>query len=291
MSSLAAAFVNGALLGSTYALISLGLVLVFRATYTFNFAHGEFMLLPAIMLAAFVAGTQLPFVVALILSLLLVAVVAAGFYALVLRHTIGLPHWMGLVATFGIASILQGAIGIIFGSSERIITIPGMPTGAVDVLGTRVRTATLVITVVALVLALVVVAVMRWSHLGTLLRAAGQDPTLAAQGGIRVGWAYMGSWAVAGVLAGIAGILYGSTQIVNSSLIIVALSAFPAILLGGADSVEGAVFGGIIVGVLQGFITTYLGGQYLNVGTYLVLLAVLMFYPQGLFGTRTVRQV
>lgn len=291
MSSVAAAVINGALLGSTYALISLGLVLVFRATYTFNFAHGEFMLLPAMILAAFLAGSQLPFVVALVLALLIIAMVAAGFYALILRHTIGLPHWMGLVATFGVASILQGAMGIIFGSSERIIRIPGMPSGAVDILGTRVRTATLVITLIAFVLALVVVAVMRWSHLGTLLRAAGQDATLAAQGGIRVGWAYMGSWATAGILAGVAGILYSSTQIVNASLIVVALSAFPAILLGGADSVEGAVVGGLAVGILQGFITTYLGGQYLNVGTYLVLLAVLMFYPQGLFGTRTVRQV
>lgn len=291
MDSVSAALVNGALLGSTYALISLGLVLVFRATYTFNFAHGEFMLLPAMLLAAFLAGTQLPFVLAMILSLLLIAGVAAGFYWAVLRHTIGLPHWMGLVATFGVASILQGAIGIVFGSSERMITIPGMPEGSVEVFGTRVRTSTLVITLIAFVLALIVVAVMRWSHLGTLLRAAGQDPTLAAQGGIRVGWAYMGSWAAAGVLAGIAGILYASTQIVNSSLIIVALSAFPAILLGGADSVEGAVVGGLLVGILQGFITTYLGGQYLNVGTYLVLLVVLMAYPQGLFGTRTVRQV
>ncbi|MEU1956030.1 branched-chain amino acid ABC transporter permease [Nocardia rhamnosiphila] len=291
MDSAAAALVNGALLGSTYALVSLGLVLVFRATYTFNFAHGEFMLLPALLLAVFLAGTQLPFVVAMILSLLIVAAVAAAFYSVILRHTVGLPHWMGLVATFGVASILQGAMSIIFGSSERVISIPGMPAGSVEILGTRVRVSTLVITLIALALALAVVAVMRWSHLGTLLRAAGQDPTLAAQGGIRVGWAYMGSWAAAGVLAGTAGILYASTQVVNASLIVVALSAFPAILLGGADSVEGAVVGGLLVGVLQGFITTYLGGQYLNVGTYLVLLAVLMAYPQGLFGTRTVRQV
>lgn len=291
MDSVMVALIAGASLGAIYALVSLGLVLVFRATFTFNFAHGQFMLLPAVTLAAIMGSGKLPFSIGLIVALLVIAMIAAAFYVFFLRFTIGQPHWMGMIATFGLAAILDGGMSIVFGSSDRLISIPGMPSGAMTILGTSVSSTSLVITIFAFLLSAVVVGVMRWTHLGMLIRAAGQDPTLAAQGGIRVRQTYMGSWAVAGVLAGIAGILYASTSVVNTSLIGIALAAFPAILLGGIDSFEGAVAGGLTIGIIQGFIATYLGGEYLNVSTYGLLLVVLMLYPQGLFGTRAVRRL
>lgn len=291
MGNAVVSLVGGASLGATYALISLGLVLAFRATWTFNFAHAQFMLIPALAVAVLESSGIAPFGVAVVAALALVAAIGVAFYLVILRHTVGLPHFMGMIATFGLAAILDGMISVVFGSQERSIRIPGLPDGAVVLFGTRISSASLVMTGIAFLLAAIVVAVMRWTHVGTIVRAAGHDPALAAQGGINVRWAYIGSWAFAGILAGAAGILYGSTQVVNGGLASVALAAFPAILLGGIDSVEGALVGGIAVGILQGFVATYLGGEYLNLVTYGVLLAVLMVYPQGLFGTRTVRRL
>lgn len=101
----------------------------------------------------------------------------------------------------------------------------------------------------------------------------------------------MGSWALAACLAGIAGVAFGTTNLVNSSLVDVALAAFPAILIGGLDSIEGAVIGGLLVGIAQGFIATYFGPQYLDVLTYGLLLVVMLVFPTGLLGTRTVTRV
>ena len=101
----------------------------------------------------------------------------------------------------------------------------------------------------------------------------------------------MGSWAIAAVLAGVAGIAYGTTNIVDPSLVNVALAAFPAILIGGLDSIEGAVVGGLIVGIFQAFVATYLNSELIDVLTYSMMLVVMLAFPQGLFGTRRVVRV
>jgi len=124
-----------------------------------------------------------------------------------------------------------------------------------------------------------------------VVRAAGQDSVLASQGGIHVRRMYIGAWVIGGVLAAIAGILYGSTSIVDSSMSGLGLIAIPALVLGGLDSFEGAVAGGLIVGIVQGFITVYLGGQWVNPVTYTLLLVVLLVLPRGLFGTQEVLKV
>lgn len=279
--------VGGATLGGTYALIGLGLVLAFRATHTFNFAHGQLMVLPA-----FIVGySQLngyPIVVSLLAALGITAVVAAFFYLFVLRRTTGLPLFMGIIATFGLAAIVDGSMGLIFHNAQYTITLPGVPKGTVTLFGAGVSTTALSFAAGTLALALAVAAVVRKTHLGVKIRAAGQNPVLASQCGIQVRRIHMGSWAAAGVLAALAGISYGSVTIVNTSMLHLGLAAIPAIILGGMDSVEGAVVGGLIIGVLQGFTQTYLGGEYVEVVTYSLLLVTLLFLPQGLFGTKQV---
>jgi branched-chain amino acid transport system permease protein len=285
--------IGGASLGGTYALIGLGLVLAFRATETFNFAHGELMLLPAFMVGYFQKQlhNNLPFGLQVIFSLLLVALVGVLFYVVVLRRTTGLPVFMGIIATLGLAAILDGAMTLVFGSNEYNITVPGLPHGSVSILGAKISTSSITLTIFTLVLAAIVASSLRFTHVGTKIRAAGQDPVLAAQGGINVRRVYMGSWAIAAILAGIAGISYGAVSIVDTSVVQLALAAIPAIMLGGLDSIEGAVVGGIIIGIIQGFTATYLGGQYLDVVTYTLLLVILLVRPQGMFGTQQVTRV
>jgi len=281
---------GGGLLGGTYALIGIGLVLVFRATSTLNFAHGQLMLIPAFCVARWQATHDGSTILVIIAAVVLTALISAAFYALVLRRMTGRPLFLALIATFAMAGLLDGVLAMLFGPDQYSLQLSALPSGSVSIAGATLSKASLVLTTLTVVLAVSVVALVRLTPLGLKVRAAGQDALLASQGGINVGRVYIGSWIAAGVLAAVAGIAYGSQNLVTPSMATVALAAFPAILLGGLDSIEGALVGGLIIGVAQGFIATYVGGQYLNVATYGLLLAVLFVRPQGLFGTReTVR--
>lgn len=282
-----ASILSGLTLGGTYALVSLGLVLAFRATGTFNFAHGELMLLPAFVVGYFTLhhlAVGLGIAVALAVS----AAVGALFYLLVLRRTTGLPLFVGIIATFGLAAILDGIMGIMFRAIQYEINFPGLPTGNVTILGAAVSDASLVVAGFTICLALAVNAVLRFTHLGIMIRAAGHNSILASQCGIPVRWVYIGSWSAASVLAALGGISYGSVTIVNTSLVNLGLAAIPAIVIGGIDSIEGAIVGGLVVGLVEGFTQIYLGGNYVDLVTYLGLLLVLLIRPQGIFGTREV---
>jgi branched-chain amino acid transport system permease protein len=277
---------GGLLLGGVFALVSLGLVLAFRATQTLNFAHGELMVLPAFLVASW--SSHLPLVAAIVASLIVVALVGMLFYWLVLRRLTGRGHFMAVIATLGLAAILDGIFGLVFPTDQYAVNLSFLPTGTTDIAGTRLTTSSLWIMGFTLVLAAAVAGLLRFTAIGTRVRAAGQDAWLASLGGIQVRRVHMASWAAAAILAGIAGIAYANATTASTSMESVALAAFPAILLGGLDSIEGAVVGGIAVGLLQSFVAYYLGGDKVDVVTYLVLLGVLLIYPSGLFGTKRV---
>jgi branched-chain amino acid transport system permease protein len=128
--------------------------------------------------------------------------------------------------------------------------------------------------------------VLQTTRPGRQVRVAGQDPVLASQSGINVRVIHMLSWAGAAALAGIAGIAYGSSNVIDTSMVQLGLSAFPAIVIGGMDSIVGAIVGGVIVGIVQGFVATYLNPSLENVFTYTLLLLVMLVVPEGIFGTR-----
>jgi branched-chain amino acid transport system permease protein len=291
MTQVIVSLIGGISLGGTYALVALGIVLAYRATSTFNFADGEFMLLPAYLVGAWQAKHEASLGVAVLGGLVIVAVIGVGFYLLVLQRTTGLHHFMGIIATLGLAAVLDGVMLLIFGSPEYTIRASFLPHGVVSIGGARFSATTLTLTAFTLVLATFIAAWLRFTNSGRRLRAAGQDPILASQGGINVRSYYTWSWALSAILAGIAGVVYGMTNVVDSSLVNVALVAFPAIIIGGLDSIEGAVIGGLMIGIFQGFVATYLGSQLLDVLTYALLLVVMLTFPRGLFGTKQVMRV
>lgn len=283
--------VGGLALGGTLALIALGLVLAFRSTHTFNFAHGEFMLLPAFLVARWQTESNMPLWLAVPAALAVAATIAVLFFRLVLGRLVGAPVFIPVIATLGLASILQGVSAIYFGFNQYSLHVAALPEGVVDLWGAKVSKSTLALLTFSLALALLVAGFLKFTRTGTLIRAAGQNPILASQGGIRVTRLYTMSWAIAGALAGVAGITYGIQNVVSPSLSNIALIAFPAMLLGGLDSVSGAIVGGVAVGILQGFVATYADGQLVDVVTYGALLVFLLFLPQGLFGTKAVSRL
>ncbi|HEV7711672.1 MAG TPA: branched-chain amino acid ABC transporter permease [Asanoa sp.] len=291
MNNVLLAVFGGLPLGATYSLIALGMVLIYRTTGTFNLAHGQFMLLAAFVLADWQLKRPGSFVLGLALALIAAGVLSALVYVLILSRTVGQPHWVAFVATLVLGVGLDATMSLIFDQPSYNISIPAMPHGVVDLFGVKVGWSSLVVGAIGILLSVLFIVVLRFSRLGVQVRAAGQDPVLASQGGIQVRRVYVGAWVIGGVLAAIAGVLYGSSTIVDGSMSGMALVAVPALVLGGLDSFEGAIIGGLAIGVVQGFITVYLGGEYVNVVTYSILLVLLLALPQGLFGTREVLKV
>jgi branched-chain amino acid transport system permease protein len=285
------AIVSGLFLGGTYALIALGLVLVFRATNTFNFAHGQAMLLAAYVVGKYANGSSASFLGTFGIGLVLVAAISVAFYILVLRRLVGQSLFLAVIATLGLGSLLDGIMGVAFRTQQYAIENPLLPKGSLHVFGARVQTATVLIAAVSLAIAGLIALVLQKTQLGIRVRAAGQSPLLASQGGINVRAVYILSWATAGILAGLAGLAYGSTAIVTPALVDVANLALPAMMLGGLDSFVGAIVGGVIIGVLQGLTATYVGSDHVDAITYAVLLLVLLVRPSGLFGTKIVTRV
>ena len=291
MQTAATALVTSLLLGGTYALIALGMVIVFRSTHTFNFAHGQFMLLAAYVLGRWGTSSHGAFFASSIVAVILVALVSAAFYYLILRRLLGASLFLALVATIALASFLDGVMAVIFDSPQYSVVNPLLPVGAVNIAGARVQQASVAIAVVSVALSIVIAVFLQRTPIGLRLRAAGQSPLLASQGGINVRRMYVFSWAAAGALAAVAGLTFASTNLVTNQISEVALFALPAMMLGGLDSVWGAVAGGLIIGVLQGVTTLYWGGEHVQLVTYLTLLLTLLFLPEGLFGTRVVQRV
>lgn len=294
MSAVAEAVVSGLEVGTTLSLIALGIAVAFRATETMNFAHGELMLFPAYIVGWGQARSHLPFAVLLVLALLVGGALAVTFHFLVLRRLAGGSLFTPVVATLGLASFLDAIMAILFPASNTYtINLSWLPQGTafVSIFGSRIGETELILSIFSLVVALFVACVLRFTAAGTRLRASGQDPLLASQGGIRVNGLHSVAWALVGALAGLAGICAGVSSGVSPTISGLALLALPVVFLGGLDSIFGVIVAGLLIGTMQGFINTYWSANSVDVVTYVVLLLVIVFLPQGLFGTRAVRRV
>lgn len=288
MSQLIVTIIAGLSLGGTLALIALGMVFAYRSTNTLSFTHGQLMMLSAFLIGSWQAHATMSFGWSLLLALIISAGICVLFYLFALQHMIGLPPFMGFVATLGLASIIDGYVSLNYNANEYSLHVPGLSRGSVRVFGALVESRTLILGAFTLILGAIVIIVMRFTDVGVRIRAAGQDTVLASQGGIRVRLTYAGSWAFAGVLACLAGVAYAANTLVTQSIDGVALAAVPVMLLGGFDSISGALVGGVAIGELQSVVGSYWGGQYTDVVTYVVLLVILLLKPEGLFGTKNV---
>lgn len=288
---LTTAIIGGLALGGILAVISLGMVLAYRGTGTISFAHGQLMLFGAFLVGWLQAQSGWPFLVELVLGVTLPGAIAAAFYRLFLKRLVGQPELLGLIATLGLASLLDAIALALFGSNDFKVTIPSLPQGTVHLFGAGISEPALIIAGVTIVIALSMAAFLRFTHVGTLMRAAGQDPLLSSQGGTNIHWTFFAAWAVSGALAGLAGIAYANLNIAAFGIELVALAALPAMVAGGVDSLTGAVAGGLLIGLFESFIATYVSSNFVDAASYLLLLAVLLIRPGGLFGTKYVARL
>lgn len=284
---------SGVSLGMVYSLIALGFVIIYKGSRIFNFAQGEFVMLAAYVVVA-VSATQ-PYALAIFAAVAVLVLVALVVERFVLRKMLGEPLFAIVMVTLGIGIIVRAVITMIWGYQDKGFADPIGPS--VVRLGDLVLSKTSLWTIgVSLLLLFALWLFYQHTSAGLAMRATASHQEAALAQGIDVRRMFAASWMIAGVLATAGGIFLGAfPRQVGLSMGIVALNALPAIIIGGFDSLLGAVIGGVTVGVIQvisaGYLGDYGGGRLQDVMPSIVMLAVLLIRPQGLFGTPEIERV
>ncbi|HEX4902728.1 MAG TPA: branched-chain amino acid ABC transporter permease [Acidimicrobiales bacterium] len=289
---------QGVALGSQYALIALGFVVIYKATGVINFAQGGFVLVGAYLGYNFTQTWDLPFYLALVMAMVAGAILGAVVERLLLRHMVGQPVFAVLMITIGLLFVLEQTATSVWGFDNLNLGDPwGIDTVKVGDLNLAV--ADLWTIGLAAVAMLLFFAFFRYTATGVAMRATALDQEAAVAQGISAGRIFALAWAVSGAVAALGGVTLaaGPAQLAPG-ISFVALAAFPAMILGGLDSPAGAVVGGIVIGVTQSLTAGYqpdhaewLGTNFHIVMPYVVMILILLVRPYGLFGTREVRRV
>ena len=285
---------NGIMIGLMYALIALGFVLIYKATDAINFAQGEFVMFATFLAAAAAEMAGAPFWLSSLIAIGGMVALGFGLERVVLRPLIGRPVIAVVMATIGLAAVLRGTATMAFGAGTRAIVMPvtdeplefsGLMLPPVQLVGAGVS--------------LVFLAGFTWfflkSRTGIAMRAVADSQQVAMAMGINVRRYFALAWAMAGIVSALGGIVWGTMLGVDNQLALVGLKVFPVVILGGLDSIIGAVIGGLIVGIVEnfaaGYLDPYVGGGTKDFAPYVLMILVLMIRPEGMFGRRRIERV
>ncbi|EJL43565.1 branched-chain amino acid ABC transporter permease [Brevibacillus agri] len=286
--------VMGLAVGSIYGLIALGFVLIYKSSDAINFAQGEFVLVGSYVCLTLITSYQIPFLPALLLTLVFSAVLGWAVERVVLRPFIGVPVISMIMATIGLSSVMAGIVHLFWGTDTRVFPaiFPVQPLALGGVVVPQVYVWSLVTVLILLGL---FTLFFKFSKLGIAMRATADDQQAALSMGISVKVIFAVTWAISAIVSSVGGVLLGNINGVNSSLALIGLKVLPVALLGGLDSIPGAIVGGFIIGVLEtlagGYLDPILGGGVKEVLPFVVLVLILMFKPYGLFGKREIERV
>ncbi|MFH1242672.1 MAG: branched-chain amino acid ABC transporter permease [Pseudomonadota bacterium] len=286
--------ITGLAWGSVYACIALGFVLIFKATDIFNFAQPELMMLGAYVAFTLITALRLPFVLGFLCALVLMGLIAAILEMMVVRPMVGEPVLAVIMVTLGLANVLRGLTGLIWGYEELQFPSP-FPGEPFLFLGAAINQAEIYTILATAILLVIFFSFFKYSASGISMRATAEDTRTAFLMGINVKRVFTVSWAIASLVATVAGVFLASFTFLEPIMGHTGLKALPAIILGGLDSVHGAIIGGLIIGIaenLAGFyLEDYLGSGINEITAYVIVLIVMMIRPYGLFGTREIERV
>ena len=317
-------FLNGLMTGVMYALVALGFVLIFKASGVFNYAQGVMALFAALTLVGIQKG-QVPFahlinavtgghlesfgwtvpaMLAILLTAVVMVVLAWLIEKLVLQHLVGQEPIILFMATIGLAYFLEGLGDVMWGADVKTLDV-GIPQGISDVMeqttanwfgyGFFIDRLDIWATVIAALLVTALVLFSQYTKQGRAMRAVADDHQAALSVGISLRFIWILVWSIAGFVALVAGIMWGTKSGVQFSLSLIALKALPVLMLGGFTSIPGAIVGGLIIGVgekmFEFLIGPMIGGATENWFAYMLALLFLVFRPQGLFGEKIIERV
>ncbi len=284
---------SGLLAGLMYALVAIGFVLIYKASGVFNFAQGSMVLFAAL---TFVTLNEhgFPFWAAFPVTVVVMIAGAVLIERLVLRPLVNRSPNTLFMATLGLSFVVEGLAQALFGSDVHQLDL-GIDDMPLDLWGLQISTFDIFASAVAVILVAVLAALFSKTRMGISLRAVADD-TLAAQSiGIRLPRIWQIVWSVSGLVALVAGLLWGARQGVQFSLSLVVLKAMPVLIIGGFSSIPGAIVGGLLVGATENLADIYIGplvhGSVSTWFAYILAVAFLLVRPSGLFGETTIARV
>jgi branched-chain amino acid transport system permease protein len=286
--------ITGLAWGSVYACIALGFVLIFKSTDIFNFAQPELMMLGAYMAFALITIFKLPFILGFLCAFVLMGIIGAVLEMMVVRPMVGEPILSVIMVTLGLANVLRGLTGLFWGYEEQQFPSP-FPNEPIMILGAAVNQAEIYTIASTAILLIIFFLFFKYSGSGISMRATAEDAKTAFLMGINVKMVFTASWAIASLVATIAGVFLASFTFLEPIMGHTGLKALPAMILGGLDSIVGAIIGGLLIGVIENlagfYLESYLGSGINDIAAYVIVLIVMMIRPYGLFGTKEIERV
>lgn len=320
--------ITGLLNGGPIALLALGLVLIFKSSEVFNFSHGQMLLIGtmttwwfssaegfgALMVRLGASEAQgLPIGLAILMALLVSLLLGLFIERFTLRPMTGQPLLSIILMTLALSQLMQGTAILIFGTSQRNFPVLFSTTNPYKItLPLTYNDNPIVVIlkqnlvwsfIVVMVCVVILVLFFQYTRIGLAMRATAENHETAQAVGIRINRVFGLSWAIAGLVATVGGILIATASGLDLSLSVVVLAAFPAVLLGGLESIPGAVVGGLLIGLAQGLVALpnndfFLGPEAAQafrnsaeIVPYVILLVVLLFRPDGLFGRKRIERI
>ncbi len=281
---------SGLALGSIYGLVALGFAVVFKATDVFNFAQGMFVVCGAFFAVTAITLLGLPFPLALVAIVGASALLGVVIHVLLIQPLSGQPMLSVIMLTIALSIVLRAVIEIIYGPQGRTLATP-LPTGIFLVGDVRISQLHLIAAGVSWVCMAGFGAFFKFTSIGLLMRATADNHEAAVVSGVSVNLMNRLAWAIGAMLAGIGGLFLGQLQIVSTELESIGLLALPAVVIGGMQSIPGAIIGGLLVGVIEQFAASYISPKSSDILIYVLLMLILMIRPWGLFGQRELGRV
>ena len=291
---LAQLLLNGVIVGALYGVVAMCFVLIYKASRVVNFAQGEFLIIGAFACFWLVSEFEMPFAAAFLFTMLFMAVFGAAIQFVVLRPLIGEPIISVIMVTIGLAIFFQAFLKWLFGVDTS--SFPEVFSGGTEMLGIRFEAAYMLILAVSVATMAAFYFFFTRSGAGLAMRATAFDQQAAQSLGISIQKSFALAWGISALVSAVAGITLGMVNGISTSLAFIGIKVFPAVILGGLDSVAGGVVGGIVIGVLEN-LAEFVDGQYLHWGNmhavapFYILVLILMVKPHGFFGTEDIERV
>lgn len=287
--------VNGTMVGVLYGVVAMCFVLIYKSTQVVNFAQGEFLLLGAWVCWAMLVHLGLPFWLGFLVTLAFMMAFGVLLQVVVLRPMIGEPVISVIMLTIGLSIFFRAALDLIFGQNVR--SFPQVfETRQVEILGMQMETAYLMSLFISLAVMIGFFFFFKYSRFGLAMRATAFDQQVAQSLGISVKHVFAMAWAISAMVSALAGVVVGIVNGVSPALSFIGIKVFPAAILGGLDSIVGAIVGGLTIGLLENlsqFVDrrTFQFGGMQDIVPFYVLVIILMIKPYGLFGTRKIERI
>jgi branched-chain amino acid transport system permease protein len=288
--------VTGLSLGMIYALIAIGFVIILKCSNAFNIAQGHFVMLGGYLGYTFLVAMHLPIWMSILAAIAVAVLMGLIIERLALRPLVGKPTLAIVMMTIALASVIEGIAILAWGGEYKtyhdVLPMINLKVGEVSI-----PPESLIGLVVSALVVIILMLVFRYTKAGLAMRATAEDEQVVRSSGIKVTMVYALAWIIACVVGVIGGILLGGTSGVMTSLADIGLKAMAVVILGGLDSIGGAIVAGLLLGVLENLAAGYLdplmpsGGGLANVFPFLIMIIVLVIRPYGLFGLKRIERI